>query len=202
MKFALAILLAISCCVVKAQQEKHPLPSSLDECNSLFRMTIEKYIKHPPTLNTVSPDKSLTNSMTYLYRLGEHVEALIDDEASLLNVIEETVSVLQERRKYVYLLWAEQRLRKVMETRGGQYRKCSQGEILTLYETLSEINLTLITENMLAQEISTQLGKLYECLENEYKRTARLRGIEKQMDAYSLEAESRKLHLRKTLNDF
>ncbi len=193
--------LVFTCCVLFAQQvEMFAVPEAIDECKAEVTSIIKRQSSYIPTLVTAQPNKAITGDMMKLYHLGERIESFDEEEEETLDKIEKAIAILQERRVYCYLLWAEQRLRQVEAKQ--EYSKLRQDEVLRLYEALSDINLAVVTETMLAQEIATQLGKLYETLDGENKKKARQRGIQKQADAYTAELSLERVPLRKTLDDF
>ena len=203
MKTQIVFGLVFTCCVLFAQQvEMFAVPEAIDECKAEVTSIIKRQSSYIPTLLTAQPNKAITGDMMKLYRLGERIESFDEEEEEeeTLDKIEKAIAILQERRVYCYLLWAEQRLRQVEAKQ--EYSKLRQDEVLRLYEALSDINLAIVTETMLAQEIATQLGKLYETLDGENKKKARQRGIQKQADAYTAELSLERGSLRKTLDDF
>ncbi|MGN0890153.1 MAG: hypothetical protein ACI4W7_00720 [Candidatus Spyradenecus sp.] len=201
MKKLIVFGLVFTCCVLFAQQvEMFAVPEAIDECKAEVTNIIKRQSSYIPTLVTAQPNKAITGDIMKLYYLGERIESLDEEEEETLDKIEKAIAILQERRVYCYLLWAEQCLRQVEAKQ--EYSKLRQDQVLRLYEALSDINLAIVTETMLAQEIATQLGKLYETLDGENKKKARQRGIQKQADAYTAELSLERVPLRKTLDDF
>ena len=109
------------------------------------------------------------------------------------------LSVLRERRVYSYMLWAEYMLEA---SSSGKYKDLSslnQITLMILYCKLSEIDISIIKENMLNREIMTRLAEIYDHLEPENKRIVRVKAVILQRDGLSIMGD---VPARKTLDDF
>ena len=108
------------------------------------------------------------------------------------------LSTLRERRVYAYMLWAEGILEWSSSGNNVNLQKKSQIELIQMYDKLSDINISIVTENMLNREIMTRLAQIYDELNFENKKKVRLRAIHKQRDILS-QAE---IQRRRSLDDF
>lgn len=206
MKSLLAGMLAVACCAVFAQQLRD-LPETVEGCDASFEEVVKKHASVKLTTLTAKPDGAITADIQWLIQLANQALALPEDAKAkaapyeLAAKIEQAVAILQERRVYCYLLWAERRLQDATAPRYEDLGDCSQDELIRLYEDLSDINLALVSEPMLARDVAARLGEIYDAMDGTYKVVARRRGIEKQMDSYSA-AQAPNVKLRKTLDDF
>lgn len=146
------------------------------------------------------PDKRITQLMGEIDKIAQTLMGSSDDEAIELSekclVI---LSVLRERRRYSYMLWAEYMLE---ESSSGKYKDLSalnQVTLMALYCKLSEIDISIIRENMLNREIMTRLAEIYDRLEPENKRRVRINAVILQRDQLSIIDN---IPSRKTLDDF
>ena len=122
-----------------------------------------------------------------------------DEVLSLSEKCLAIMALLRERRVYAYMLWAEGLLE---QSKTGSYAKLSslnQTTLMFLYCKLSEINISIIQENMLSREIMNRLAEIYDCLTPESKQTVRVKAIQMQRDGLST---IENVPLRKTLDDF
>lgn len=164
----------------------------------------EKIIKEADielTINSSKPNKRITNLMS---EIDEIAQAIMQEDPTDENVIRLSqkclalISALRERRTYSYMLWAEGRLEAASQDKYTSLSKLSQPTLLQLYISLSEINLSLITENMLNREIITRQAEIYDALDKNYKKQARVNAIHLQRDPLT----STTSRIRKMLDDF
>lgn len=109
------------------------------------------------------------------------------------------LSALRERRVYAYMLWAEGVLEYCTSSAHSDLSKLSQETLKSLYIRLSEIDISIISENMLNREVMYRLSEIYDCLNKENKKYIRGVAVKMQADPLSQNKISRK---RKSLDDF
>ena len=147
------------------------------------------------------PNKRITELMMKFDAIGQQLMEQ-DPSDEILSLSEKSLAImalLRERRVYAYMLWAEGLLEK---SKTGAYTNLSalnQNTLMNLYCRLSEINISIIKENMLNREIMTRLAEIYDCLTPENKQTVRVKAIQMQRDGLSV---LENVPLRKTLDDF
>ena len=147
------------------------------------------------------PNKRITKLMVEIDKIGQQLmkQEQNDEIIALSERCLAILAVLRERRIFAYMLWAEGRLEK---STVGRYEKLSdldQDTLKVLYGKLSEINISIIRENMLNREIMGRLAEIYDCLKPENKKKARTNAIFQQRDALT---NISNIPRRKTLDDF
>ena len=153
------------------------------------------------TINSCKPNQRITKLMSEIDEIAQTVtqEDPTDEKAIQLNLkCLALVAALRERRTYSYMLWAEGRLEASMQDKYASLSKLSQSTLLQLYISLSEINMSLITENMLNREIISRLAEIYDFMDADYKKQARVNAIHLQRDPLTVNLS----RVRKTLDDF
>ena len=147
------------------------------------------------------PNQRITKLMEEIDKIGQQLmkQEQNDEIIALSEKCLAILAVLRERRIFAYMLWAEGRLEK---STVGRYEKLSdldQHTLMVLYGKLSEINISIIRENMLNREIMGRLAEIYDCLKPENKKKARTNAIFQQRDALT---NISNIPRRKTLDDF
>ena len=147
------------------------------------------------------PDKRITRLMGEIDKIAQSLMTADPSDAgiALSEKCLAVLSALRERRVYSYMLWAEYMLE---ESSSGKYKDLSalnQITLMALYCKLSEIDISIIRENMLNREIMTRLAEIYDRLEPENKRRVRVNAVILQRDQLSI-IDS--IPSRKTLDDF
>lgn len=147
------------------------------------------------------PNQRITKLMVEIDKIGQQLmkQEQNDEIIALSEKCLAILAVLRERRIFAYMLWAEGRLEK---STVGRYEKLSdidQHTLMVLYGKLSEINISIIRENMLNREIMGRLAEIYDCLKTENKKKARKNAIFQQRDALT---NISNIPRRKTLDDF
>ena len=147
------------------------------------------------------PNQRITKLMEEIDKIGQQLmkQEQNDEIIALSEKCLAILAVLRERRIFAYMLWAEGRLEK---STVGRYEKLSdldQHTLMVLYGKLSEINISIIRENMLNREIMGRLAEIYDCLKPENKKKARTNSIFQQRDALT---NISNIPRRKTLDDF
>lgn len=161
-----------------------------------------------PELGNASPDGKLTNFLNELSAEMANLSAIAEESAeadsnkrreltALLVKGDELSFLLEERRSFRYLLWAEMRLRRSISL---DLSELSQRELFGLYKSLSDINLSLVSEVILSREITAQLVAIYDRLDAEHKPDARLESIRRNADEKL--AQESGFARRKGLDDF
>lgn len=152
-------------------------------------------------INSCKPNRRITELMA---EIDEIAQAVMQEDPTDDRVLQlgqkclALVSALRERRVYSYMLWAEGRLEAASQDKYASLSKLSQSDLLQLYISLSEINISLITENMLNREIISRLAEIYDAMKKDYKKQARVGAIRLQKDPLT----SGISRVRKTLDDF
>ena len=189
--------IALFCGSIAASAEEFNVSSTRAKIQSL----LEAESRISLSVANSSPNKRITNLMTKMDAIGQQ---LIEQDSSdeVLSLSEKCLAImalLRERRVYAYMLWAEGLLE---QSKTGSYAKLSslnQTTLMVLYCKLSEINISIIQENMLSREIMNRLSEIYDCLTPESKKTVRIKAIQMQRDGLST---IENVPLRKTLDDF
>ena len=188
----LGILWSICLCAAE------PSVSSLDD-----RVTQLLKTEAAITLSVESclPQRRITDLMVEIDKIGQELmkreqtdEIIAQSEKCLA-----ALAVLRERRVLAYMLWAEGCLEKASSGRYADLSALDQHTLMALYGKLSEINISIIRENMLSREIMERLSKIYDCLKPDNKRRVRVRAIFQQRDVLS---NTVNIPRRKTLDDF
>ena len=153
------------------------------------------------TINSCKPNKRITKLMSEIDEIAQTVtqEDPTDEKMIQLNLkCLALMAALRERRTYSYMLWAVGRLEASLQDKYASLSKLSQSALLQLYMSLSEINMSLITENMLNREIISRLAEIYDFMDADYKKQARVSAIQLQRDPLTANLS----RVRKTLDDF
>ena len=174
---------------------------SVSSTKAKIQSLLEAESKITLSVANCEPTKRITELMSKMDAIGQQLmEQVPSDE--VLSLSEKSLAVmalLRERRVYAYMLWAEGLLEK---SKAGAYADLSsldQNTLINLYCRLSEVNISIIKENMLNREIMTRLAEIYDCLTPENKQTVRIKAIQMQRDGLSI---LENVPLRKTLDDF
>ena len=182
--------------IIANAEQRQESPSFTQKAKEILQLTIS----HVPDLKNSVPDRQITK---WLDEITQSLENLTDEdfqkEETILfsGEVKDIILLLETRRTFRYMLWAEKKLRNCSQ---HDYSKLSQEELFDLYKSLSDINLVLIPENILAREIAGQLASIYDHLDSSYKPEARLESIRRNVDKRL--AEKMKFRRRKTLDDF
>lgn len=189
--------IALFCGSIAASAEEFKVSSTRAKIQSL----LEAESRISLSVANSSPNKRITNLMTKMDAIGQQLmeQDSSDEVLSLSEKCLAIMALLRERRVYAYMLWAEGLLE---QSKTGSYAKLSslnQTTLMVLYCKLSEINISIIQENMLSREIMNRLSEIYDCLTPESKQTVRIKAIQMQRDGLST---IENVPLRKTLDDF
>lgn len=189
--------IALFCGSFTASAEEFSVSSTKAKIQSL----LEAESRISLSVANSSPNKRITNLMTKMDAIGQQLmeQDSSDEVLSLSEKCLAIMALLRERRVYAYMLWAEGLLE---QSKTGSYAKLSslnQNTLMVLYCRLSEINISIIQENMLSREIMNRLAEIYDCLTPESKQTVRIKAIQMQRDGLST---IENVPLRKTLDDF
>ena len=147
------------------------------------------------------PQQRITKLMTQIDEIGQQLmeREQTDDTIALSEKCLAVLAVLRERRVFAYMLWAEGCLEKASTGRYANLSAVDQYTLMGLYGKLSEINISIIRENMLNREIMGKLAEIYDCLTPENKKNVRVNAILQQRDALS---NITNIPIRKSLDDF
>lgn len=172
-------------------------PGSIDDAISIVNAALERARREDLSLIAdAQPNGVLNDALEKCETAREMVMAHAPDssgtsrsrwEAAMVH-LGKAVTILKERQRLKYALWAEGRYRETdpMTATG----KMEQRRAIELYRRLSEVNVSLVAEPSLSREITKRLYELYDSIDSP-KSKERVR-----YDAIiSLEA-------RKTLDDF
>ena len=191
------LILLCSSFAISAYAEDFSVSSTKAKIESL----LEDESKITLSVANSEPTKRITELMSKMDAIGQQLmEQVPSDE--VLSLSEKSLAImalLRERRVYAYMLWAEGLLEK---SKAGAYADLSsldQNTLINLYCRLSEVNISIIKENMLNREIMTRLAEIYDRLTPENKKTVRIKAIQMQRDGLSI---LENVPLRKTLDDF
>lgn len=168
---------------------------------------IAKASAEVPELGNSEPDGKLTKLLEELYqKMGELENADVakneqQEQIKLLEKGETLFLLLEDRRVFRYMLWAEMLLRRCGS---GDLSTLSQRDLFNRYKSLSDINLSLIPEAILSREITTQLAAIYDRLNAENKPKARVESIRRNADEELAQKNGFKngFERRKGLDDF
>lgn len=191
------LLYLLCMCSFSLYAENYDLSATEKRINDLLK----EEIKNTLSVTTCKPDKHISNLMFKIDKIGqelmsqEQTDAVISMSEKCLAIL----SALRERRVYAYMLWAEGLLESASSGRYANLAALDQQTLMALYCKLSEINISVIRENMLNREVMTRLSEIYDCLTPENKKSVRVRAIQQQRDALS---EIENIPLRKTVDDF
>lgn len=152
------------------------------------------------SVSNSKPNRRITNLMMKIDEIAKQIMSLeaSDKVIELSQKCLSILSTLRERRVYAYMLWAEGILEWSSSGNNVNLQKKSQIELIQMYDKLSDINISIVTENMLNREIMTRLAQIYDELNFENKKKVRLRAIHKQRDILS----QVEIQRRRSLDDF
>ena len=190
------VILSICCSVAVCASEK--TLSALDaQITQLLRSEADITL----SVHSSVPQKRITNLMIEIDKIGHQLMKMeqTDKTIALSEKCLAILAVLRERRVFAYMLWAEGWLEKASTGRYAKLSSLDQNTLMALYGKLSEINISIIKENMLNREIMGQLASIYDCLTPENKKRVRVNAIFQQRDALSNKSN---LSRRKSLDDF
>lgn len=147
------------------------------------------------------PNQRITNLMSEMDKIGQQLmeQDPTDEILSLSEKCLAIMALLRERRVYAYMLWTEGLLEKSKTGAYSNLSSLNQNTLMNLYCRLSEVNISIVRENMLGREIMTRLSEIYDCLTPANKQTVRIKAIQMQRDGLSV---IENVPLRKTLDDF
>ena len=150
------------------------------------------------SIANVKPNQRITKLMMEIDKIGQQLmkQEQNDEIIALSGHCLTILAVLRERRIFAYTLWAERRLEESAKVSGND-----QDTLMKLYGKLSEINISIIRENMLNREIMERLAKIYDSLNPENKQKVRVNAIFQQRDAMTNIPHTH-IPRRKTLDDF
>lgn len=140
------------------------------------------------------PDGQIAQNLRKLYEILQSVSRLPDEgeeDSVFLDLamfearVVEAVNVLQQRQLYRYLWWVEAQLLRYTTGLYENIENCSERELIWAYRELSKIDLSLVTESMVAREIAALMGRIYDKMSGDAKRAARRYGIRIRHDVYS-----------------
>ena len=177
--------------------ESYDLSATEKKINDLLK----EEIKNTMSVTTCQPDRHITSLMSKIDEIGQQLMSQ-EQTDSVLSLSEKCLAILaalRERRIYAYMLWAECLLERASSGRYGNLAALDQNTLMALYCKLSEINISVIKENMLNREIMTRLSEIYDCLTPENKKSVRVNAIHQQRDPLS---QIEHIPLRKTVDDF
>lgn len=178
--------------------ENFDLSSLKEQVNELVKNEAAREL----TVANCKPDKRITILMTEIDTIGQKLMSQEDQTDDTMELSEKCLAVLaalRERRIYAYMLWAEGCLEGASRERYANLKSLSQSDLMKLYEILSDINISIIKENMLNREIMARLAEIYDCLDNANKPKVRIRAIQQQRDPLST---INNVPIRKSLDDF
>ena len=181
----------------KLQLSEHHIIDEI-EC-ALTNKVIEVAGQHLD-LRTVKPDTNVTDTIRFIDNLGRKLldVEVSDNRTPLLNEkIVGVIDALKERRIYKYMLWAEGTLERVSE----RFRRgdCNELQRIQLYLNLGEINVSLVSENMLNREIMSLMSEIYDSLSVDKKVIVRRKSLSQQADPLSRVGS---INPRRTLDEF
>ncbi len=197
MKRLIYVILVI-CCSSILMAEDFNLSSLKEQVNKL----IKEETANELTISNCKPDKRITILMGKIDSIGQKLMSQEIQSEDIMELSERCLAILaalRERRVYAYMLWAEGCLEGASSGRYANLKLLNQNELMKLYEYLSNINISIIKENMLSREIITRLAEIYDCLDNNNKPIVRTKAIQQQRDPLSV---NENVSIRKSLNDF
>lgn len=181
------------------------ISSALAEDVDIAKETLRRIVNAEASLTlsvaTARPDKHITEKMVEIDKIGQSLlkQEQTDDVIAVSESCLSALAVLRERRIYAYMLWAEGLLEKSTTGKYADLESLDQETLVALYCRLSEINISIIRENMLNREIMSRLAEIYDRLDRSNKRLVRVRAIQQQRDALSTVVNG---SIRKALDDF
>lgn len=177
-----------------------------------LKTIVDEALAVEPTLANAEPDGKVSRQIervsAFMDALTDEADETDNDEeyekiAQLAYKATQVKAVLEQRRIYRYMLWAEKRLRICMRDE-SKLDSLSQDQLFERYRALAEINISEIPEPILAREITSALAKIYELFSPENKPKARMFSVYKNADFYTQEQKGRDSDFapRKTPKDF
>ena len=172
----------------------------IDEIEYALSNKVVEVVQQTLDLGTVKPDTNVTETIRFVDNLGRKLLDVEVDDARIPMLNEKIVGVidaLKERRSYKYMLWAEGTLERVSE----RFRRgdCNESQRIQLYLNLGEINISLVSENMLNREIMSLMAEIYDSLSADKKVLVRRKSLLQQADAMS---RINTINPRRTLDEF
>ena len=201
-KYAILILAFCHGMALSAASTR-PLPfehSIIDEIEHSLSNKVIEVAGQNLDFRTAKPDTNITETIRFVDDLGRKLLDLEieDDRIPLLNEkVVGVIDALKERRVYKYMLWAEGTLERVTE----RFRRgdCNELQRVQLYLSLGEINISLVSENMINREIMSLMSEIYDSLSGDKKVLVRRKALSQQADALS---RIRTINPRRTLDEF
>ena len=190
------IALGAFCCMCATATEQ-----SLSSVEEQIKRLLSTEASIALSVQSCVPQQRITKLMSEIDKIGQMLMKLeqTDEVIALSEKCLAILAVLRERRVFSYMLWAEGCLEKASTGPYADLSKLDQYKLMALYEKLSEINISIIRENMLNREIMERLAKIYDCLTPENKKKVRVNAVLQQRDALS---NITSIPRRKTLDDF
>ncbi len=158
-------------------------------------------IASPVTIENAKPDGFLTKQMVEVDRIGQKVMSMEHTE-EVLKIQEKALallSALRERRAFRYMAWAECRLEMSEQSPYDRLENVSEDNRVKFYNLLTDVNVELISENILSREIMNRQAAIYDTLSAENKKQVRRIGIAKQVGPLPNGLD---IKGRKTLDEF
>ena len=195
--FSLLCFSAIFFCGLPGESAENDVASE----NAQLKSLLEAESRINLSVGNSEPNKRITNLMGKVDAIGQKLMSMepTDDVLTLSETSLAMMAVLRERRVYAYMLWAEGLLEGSKSGRYSNLSSLDQNTLVNLYCKLSEINISIINENMLSREIISRLAEIYELLSAQNKQIVRVRAIQMQRDGLS---KIENVPMRKTLDDF
>ncbi len=153
------------------------------------------------TIENANPDGFLTKQMLEVDQIGQKV-MLMEQSEDVLKIQEKALallSALRERRLFRYMAWAEYRLEMSEKKPYDRLKKFSEEDRIKMYNLLGDINIDLITENILSRAIISRQAEIYDTLSAENKIQVRRLSIAKQAGPLKNGNDFKR---RKTLDEF
>ena len=189
--------MALSAVSTKPHSFEH---SIIDEIECSLSNKVIEVARQNLDFRTAKPDTNVTETIRFVDDLGRKLLDLEieDDRIPLLNEkVVGVIDALKERRAYKYMLWAEGTLERVTE----RFRRgdCNELQRVQLYLNLGEINISLVSENMINREIMSLMSEIYDSLSGDKKVLVRRKALSQQADALSRIGT---INPRRTLDEF
>ena len=171
-------LLIICLCHILLYADEHDLSKIDEKINELLK----KEVEYTLSVASSQPDRRISGLMEKIDDISQELrsqdqnEESIDLQLKCLNIL----AALRERRVYSYMLWAEGLLESATSGRYANLLNNDQQTLMKLYCQLSEIDISIVRENMLNREVMTRLSEIYDCLTPENKKIVRLKAIQQQ----------------------
>lgn len=148
-------------------------PGSIDDAITIVNAALER-AKHEDLslIAEAQPNGVLNKALEECETAREMLMAHIPDssgssrqrwEAAMVH-LGKAVTILKERQRLKYSLWAEGRYRETVPTNVAG--KIEEKKAIELYRRLSEVNVSLVAEPSLSREITKRLYDLYDSIDS------------------------------------